>query len=174
MNIVSIKKATAADLDRLQIIGRDTFSETFAPFNTRDNLEKYLEVAFADSKLAAELKDQNSEFYFAEVNDDVIGYLKINFGKSQTELQDDNAMEIERIYVLKSWHGRKAGKVLLDHAVGIARSRNVQYVWLGVWQKNLRALTFYKKNGFTVFDTHVFKMGNALQTDYMMKLELLP
>jgi ribosomal protein S18 acetylase RimI-like enzyme len=98
--------------------------------------------------------------------------LKINFGDAQTELKDNKSVEIERIYVLQAFQGKKLGQALYEKAISIAKEMKVKYVWLGVWEQNHRALQFYKKNGFVQFDTHIFKLGNDEQTDIMMKLEL--
>src|SRR5690606_2352064 len=136
------------------------------------NMESYLENGFSTDKLKTELNDKNAEFYFATHNDNVIGYLKLNFGKSQTELQDDKGLEIERIYVLKDFHGKSVGQLLYDKAIEVARQKNSDFVWLGVWEENPRAINFYKKNGFVEFDKHIFKLGNDEQTDIMMKLKL--
>ncbi|HJY12548.1 MAG TPA: GNAT family N-acetyltransferase, partial [Flavobacterium sp.] len=144
----------------------------FAEVNSEENIKNYLENGFSTEKLTAELTDNNSEFYFATLNDEVIGYLKINFGLSQTELKDDKALEIERIYVSKEFHGKKVGQLLYDKAIEIAKQKNSDYVWLGVWEENLRALSFYRKNGFVEFDKHLFKLGDDEQTDLMMKLKL--
>lgn len=160
------------DIEQLQAIGRQTFSETFAQSNSADNMAKYLEEAYAHDKLSAELTDPNSVFYFAELDDKIIGYLKLNFGASQTELKDSKALEIERIYVAKAFHGQKVGQLLYDKAIEVAKEKKVDYIWLGVWEENQKALQFYKKNGFVEFDKHVFVLGDDAQTDLMMKLEL--
>jgi diamine N-acetyltransferase len=172
MDRIEIKKVTLNDIGQLQKVGRQTFSETFSAVNTEENMRKYLEEGFSLEKLTAELKDNSSAFYFATIDDQVIGYLKVNFGASQTELKDDKALEIERIYVLKEFHGKKVGQVLYEKAMEVARERNVCYVWLGVWEENTRAINFYKKNGFVAFDKHIFKLGDDEQTDIMMKLRL--
>ncbi len=168
----SIRKAGLEDLESLQTIGRQTFSETFAPYNSAENLVQYLEQSFATVKLSQELTNTASAFYFAEENGQVVGYLKINVGQAQTELNDEHALEIERIYVLKQYHGKKVGQLLYEKAIQIALEMKKQYVWLGVWEENHRALQFYKKNGFVEFDKHIFKLGDEEQTDFMMKLEL--
>lgn len=169
---IETKKIGLTDIKQLQIIGRDTFRETFASGNTEENMQKYLEEGFSVDKLTTELTNPNSEFYFAVLDNKVIGYLKINFGQAQTELKDKTALEIERIYVLKEFHGKKVGQVLYDLAFDIAKKANADYLWLGVWEENPRAINFYKKNGFVEFDKHVFKLGNDEQTDIMMKLQL--
>ena len=172
MKNITVQKVTLNNIKQLQEIGRKTFYETFAGSNTEEDMQKYLDESFAETKLTEELTDPNSEFYFAILDDNVIGYLKVNFGQSQTELKDDKALEIERIYVPKEFHGKKVGQILYDKALQVARQKNADYVWLGVWEENPRAISFYKKNGFVEFDKHIFKLGNDEQTDIMMKLRI--
>jgi ribosomal protein S18 acetylase RimI-like enzyme len=172
MKNIKIKRVSSSDLTLLQNIGRQTFSETFSENNTEENMKKYLEEGFSVEKLTAELNNLDSEFYFASLENNVIGYLKINHGQSQTELKDERAMEIERIYVLKDFHGKNIGQLLYQKAIDIASVKKANYVWLGVWEENPRAINFYKKNGFVEFDKHIFVLGDDEQTDIMMSLEL--
>lgn len=167
-----IRRITITDAEQLQQIARQTFSETFSAVNSKKNMEKYLAENLSVETLKAELGNKNSEFYFAENDDKVAGYLKINSGNAQTELQNIHSLEIERIYVLKEFQGKKVGQLLYEKAIRVAKEKNATYVWLGVWEENKRALTFYRKNGFVPFDKHVFKLGNEEQVDLMMKLEL--
>lgn len=171
MNI-TIERIDLENISDLQKIGKQTFFETFADSNSVEDMQKYLEESFAFEKLENELKNPNSEFYFAKDNEKVVGYLKVNFGDSQTELKDNLALEIERIYVLKDYHGKKVGQKLYEKAIEIAKEKAVEYVWLGVWEENHRAINFYQKNGFEAFDKHIFVLGNDEQTDIMMKLKL--
>ena len=172
MNSITITKIGPAQLAQLQAIGRQTFTETFSSTNSEENLNAYLQYGFSTAKLTAELNNPNSEFYFATLNDKVIGYLKTNFGIAQTELQDPKAMEVERIYVLGEFQSKKVGQLLFEKALAIAKNKKVDFVWLGVWEENHRAIRFYTKNGFVAFDSHIFLMGNDKQTDILMKLQL--
>lgn len=172
MNKIEITKIDLNEIEQLQIIGKQTFFETFAEGNSEENMKKYLEESFTNELLKTELTNPNSEFYFARMDNNVIGYLKINFGNAQTELKNNKAIEIERIYVLKEFHGKNAGQVLFEKAFEIAKQLNADYLWLGVWEENPRAINFYKKNGFVEFDKHVFKLGDDEQTDIMMKLQI--
>ena len=172
MDAIEIKRATQLDVSELQKIGMQTFLEAFSTDNSVENMTRYMNSSFSFAKLNEELADPNSEFYFAMADNRVIGYLKVNSGSSQTEMRDDQALEIERIYALKEFHGKKVGQMLYDKALQIAREHQVHYIWLGVWEKNFRAIAFYKKNGFVEFDKHIFKLGDDLQTDIMMKLSL--
>lgn len=174
MENIAIRKVSLDDIAILQQIGRQTFMETFSESNSDENMARYLEEGFSIEKLSQELRSTTSQFYFALLDGEVIGYLKLNTGDSQTELQDDNALEIERIYVLGAYHGKKVGQLLYDKVLEIAHKRRASYVWLGVWEKNPRAIRFYQKNGFVAFDKHIFRLGNDEQTDIMMKKTLSP
>ncbi len=173
MDTITITQANEKDAEALQALARQTFFETFATQNTQENMNKYLEEDLSLPKLSAELDNPGSAFYFASFNDKLIGYLKLNFGQSQTELQDTTAVEIERIYVLQAFQGKKVGQLLYQHAVAVAKERQAPYVWLGVWEQNVKAIAFYKKNGFVPFDKHLFTLGDDVQTDIMMKLSLI-
>ena len=172
MERIDLIKVTEQEISLLQHISKQTFLETFSDSNSEENMKKYLEEGFSVEKLTAELNNPDSEFYFALFNKEVIGYLKVNFGISQTELKDDKALEIERIYVLHEFHGKKVGQILFEKALNLAKDKNCDYVWLGVWEENQRAISFYKKNGFIEFDKHIFKLGDDEQTDIMMMKKL--
>lgn len=172
MENITIQGVTVNDLAQLQKIGRKTFSETFSSGNTEENMNKYLVEGFSKEKLREELNNENSAFYFAVLDEKVIGYLKLNFGSSQTEIQDSISLEIERIYVLQEYYRKKVGQVLYEKALQVAEDKKVNYVWLGVWEENPRAIRFYQKNGFVEFDKHIFVMGDEEQTDIMMKKTL--
>lgn len=154
------------------VIGRETFYETFAGSNSHNNMKKYLAENFNESKIAKELNDPNSIFYIAWEQEIVIGYLKVNTGNAQTELKNENSLEIERIYVKSAYHGKKVGQLLYEKAVDEAKAQNKDFIWLGVWEENPKAIRFYEKNGFVAFDKHIFRMGEDEQTDIMMKKNL--
>jgi diamine N-acetyltransferase len=173
MTNLEIKKVSHEDLAMLQEIGRCTFYETFADSNSEENMTNYLAEGFSLEKLRSELNDENTGFYFGILGQEIVAYLKLNFGLAQTELQANNTLEIERIYVLNAFQGKKIGQMLYEKAMQIAKKANAEYIWLGVWEQNPKAIQFYKKNGFVEFDKHIFRLGDDLQTDIMMKLKLI-
>ena len=172
MSKIEIKKAYLSDLEVLQIISIQTFSETFAEVNTPENIENYNRESFNLEQLTSELRNPNSQFFIAYSDSEPIGYLKINFGNAQTEILNDDALEIHRIYVSQAFLGKKIGQLLLDKAIAVAQQTTADYIWLGVWEENHRALRFYTKNSFVAFDKHVFILGDEEQTDLLMKLDV--
>lgn len=137
-------------------------------------MRQYVARTFTLNQVQAQLKDANVHLFFAEREGNIIGYLKLNTGPAQTEALFQDALEIERIYVLSQFHGRNVGQQLLQKAIGVAKNQGFKLIWLGVWEENPRAIKFYQKHGFVEFDTHVFKLGEDVQTDLLMKLELTP
>jgi diamine N-acetyltransferase len=169
MQHIHITQASITDITTLQLIGKQTFSETFASHNTEADMQQYLDNNFSTDKLNKELKNPGSQFYIAWDEHTPIGYLKVNTGTAQTELQNDDALEIERIYVASDYHGKKVGQLPYEKALEVAQALNKPSIWLGVWEENHKAIRFYEKNGFVAFDKHIFKLGNDEQTDIMMK-----
>ena len=169
---LSIRRANQSDIKALQEIAKTTFLSTYGADNTVANMEKYLADNFNPDRLLSELQNPESQFYFAEIGEQVIGYMKLNLGKAQTESKLEHALEIERIYVLSDFQGRKIGRRLYSKALEVAKSLNLQRLWLGVWEENPKAVQFYKKMGFQPFEKHIFKLGDDEQTDIMMKIEL--
>lgn len=169
---IEIVKVGLTDIDQLIAISVDTFQETFGGSNSADNMEKYIKESRSPEKVERELRTSGAEFYFAKAEDgEIIGYLKINTGHAQTEHQPYNFMEIERIYVRSSHHGKRIGLQLMEFVFQKAEEKNKQTIWLGVWEHNLKAIQFYQKLGFVAFDKHSFMLGDDEQTDIMMKKE---
>lgn len=168
-----LRKCTTEDIALLRELSIMTYYESFAHLNTNENMAAYLENAFNIKRLTKEFNDTNSEFYFLCHNGQIAGYIKLNEAPSQTDINDKNALEIERIYVVYEFQGTGLGRFLLEQAIAKAVERNKKYVWLGVWEKNEKAIHFYKKNGFYEIDTHAFIMGEDVQTDFILRKDLV-
>lgn len=169
---IAIKKVRPEEVEDLRRISIRTFEETFAADNPAEDMADYLRTSFSSEKLSGELRHPQSEFYFAQQGSHIIGYLKINTGDAQTEPQPETSVEIERIYVAKEYHGMKIGQHLLQKALERASELQADHVWLGVWERNERAIRFYQQNGFEVFGEHQFRLGSDLQTDLLMRKNL--
>lgn len=168
-----IEPVDAEHLSLLTSLSVKTFVETFAAQNTAANMEEYLSSHMTEKQLVKELENPNSEFFFAYLRTQCIGYLKLNFNNAQVEnVFNNTAFEIERIYLLKSHQGKKLGSQLLEWCIEYGRSKNYKKLWLGVWEFNYKALGFYKHKKFKPFDQHVFQLGTDPQTDILMELDI--
>lgn len=168
MNI-TIRQCSEADLDDLQVIAHETFDETFRPMNSRETIDRYLQDAFNKKRLTAELANKDSLFFFLYANQALAGYLKINDAPAQTDINDTESIEMERIYIRKAHKGKGLGEKLTDHALRMAADMQKKFIWLGVWEKNTAAISFYTKMGFHEAGRHLFRMGDELQRDLIMK-----
>ena len=159
MNTI-FRQCTYDDIIELRNFSHKTYFETFAAMNTPENMAAYLHKAFNLEKLHAELLNEASSFYFLYSDNALAGYLKLNEAQAQTEFQDAASLEIERIYVDKRFQGKGFGQHLIDYAIQMAGRKHKEYVWLGVWEQNEKAIRFYKKNGFYKIGSHSFFMGD--------------
>ena len=169
---MTLTLCTVDDLDELRKLSIQTYYETFAAVNTAKNMEEYLNRAFDREKLRRELENNHSKFFILRCHEKAAAYLKVNEAPSQTDINDPESLEIERIYVSGEFQGQGLGRYLMEQAIAMALTQKKRYVWLGVWEKNEKALRFYKRNGFYQIGTHSFVMGDDEQTDYIMRKDL--
>jgi ribosomal protein S18 acetylase RimI-like enzyme len=165
---ISIRQATAVDNTLLAELGAETFYDSFAADNTLENVSAYLAASFSPEKQAAELADANSTFFIAEIEDEVCGYARLKFGEAPPQIMGQQPMEIARFYARKWWVGRGVGAQLMRSCLDKARNADCDVVWLGVWEKNPRAIAFYRKWGFVEVGAQTFQVGDDLQHDFIM------
>lgn len=169
---IGIEPVQTADVSELARIGRQTFIDTFASGNSPDDMADYLERAFSTDQLLLEMRDREASFYFAKRDREVGGYIKLNLGDAQTETVEGRTLEIERIYVDVGAQGAGIGKRLFHFALDQARQNGADAVWLGVWENNPKAIEFYARQGFLAFGEHEFTIGEDVQRDILMRLDL--
>ena len=165
----TITKVLPKNIEKLLILSKKTFFDAFEHLNSPADFKVYTDKAFAPEKVLAELKNPNSEFYFAMIGDEPVGYIKLNYGPAQTDVKDDASIEVERLYVLQSQQGKQLGKLMMDFAEQMAIEKGLQYIWLGVWEHNHGAYKFYLSNGYEKFGSHEFVLGTDVQTDHLLK-----
>ena len=168
---VNIKIATVKDSGILAQIGSRTFFETYFNQNDKANIDSYIKKTFNKKRINSEIKNKSSIFLVVSSNDSVIGYIKLRSNKKPKGL-NKKAIEIERMYLVKEFIGRGIGKIIMKKCLNIARDKNYETLWLGVWKRNTSAINFYKKFGFQEFGFHKFKFGNKQHNDLLFKKEL--
>lgn len=168
----TIKRCTEIELTALAEISRRTFVEAFEKDNEPDDFKNYIDSAFDKEKLRNELSNKDSHFYFVYFNQTLVGYFKLNFNAAQTDLNLAESSELERIYVSKEYQGKGIGKWILNKVKGIVEKSQKEFLWLGVWEKNTKAISFYQRNGFSKFGMHPYYIGNDKQMDWLMRHDL--
>ena len=173
LNIVYVKKVRSSDVDTLLVLSRKTFYDAFEHLNNPDDFEAYTSKAFTREQLLSEIEHPDSAFYFAVLDDESVGYIKLNYRNAQAEFQEPDGVEVSRIYILADQQGKKIGNQLLDFAINKAIDDKMAYIWLGVWEHNHAAQRFYERNGFVKVGSHQFVVGSDVQIDFLMKKILI-
>ena len=163
------KKCTGKDIEILQKIMCKTFTDTYRAMNTSEDMENYLMKYFNELQLRKDITELNCEYYLLYHGDNLVGYIKINESPDQSDINENDSLELERIYVIEEYKGKGFGRSLIEFATNKAVEKNKEYVWLGVWDKNYNAISFYEKMGFIIDGTHIFILGENVQSDYIMK-----
>lgn len=166
---IHIRPANRTDIPVLVALGRRTFYEAFRDFNTEENMAMFLDEQFRDEVLEREMEEPGAVFFMVYYGDEPIGFTKLRTGHEPDELEEKNALEVERIYVDKKHQDKKVGTLLMVHNLEYARDNGFGVIWLGVWENNPHAIRFYERHGFTVFGDHIFVVGKDPQRDILMK-----
>ena len=167
-----IRKATTEDARLIADISHQTFYETFAAYNSRENMDKFLSQQFTKGRLILEVGARENIFLLAYDDDKIAGYVKLRDERVPLSLRHVNALEVARLYAMKTAIGKGIGSQLMQSCVDIAKEKKKEWLWLGVWEKNQRAINFYSKWGFEKFDETDFLLGDDVQRDWLMKKKI--
>ena len=135
-------------------------------------MDKFLREQFTKGRLMLEVGSPENSFLLAYFDEKVAGYIKLREGKQPIELIGTASLELARLYVVKDFIGKRIGAALMQKAIAVAKEKSKHIIWLGVWEKNQRAIDFYHRFGFTKFGECDFLLGNDMQRDWLMKKEL--
>ena len=171
--MIAIRPATAQDLPDLRRVAIETQVATFGSYNTQENLDAFMKEAYSLDNLRRELTESGSVNYLAVDGLTLAGFMRLRLSNEVEYLLGDNTLELQRLYVLKKYHGLKVGATLMEYALRHAMDHKFEWMWLGVWERNFKAQDFYKRWGFERFSEHVFQMGTDPQTDWLMKRRVL-
>lgn len=168
----TIRPGSINDIDILANFSTKAFYETYEDHNTVEDMELYVNTHFTSDALIKNFDEPNVAFFLAFADEELAGYTKLRTVEVPAAMQNRNHLELERIYVLKKFHGYKIGFHLIQQCISYAKENHFEVLWLGVWEHNTKARTFYNKIGFQQFGEHNFVLGKDVQRDFLLKLEL--
>lgn len=169
---ITIREATKDDSLLIANLSHQTFRDAFGPDNTKEDMDKFLKEQFTIGRLMMEVGSRDNYFFLAIIDDQPVGYIKIRDSLPPLSLGNKNAIEIARLYAITSSIGKGVGSALMKKAIDLAVEMKKSAIWLGVWEKNLRAIEFYKRWGFEKFGETDFLLGNDVQRDWLMRKNL--
>jgi ribosomal protein S18 acetylase RimI-like enzyme len=165
-----IRTATLADAEPLAALAERTFRDTFADDNSTADMDAYVRDSFSLDRVRAELAEDMNTFLLAFMDGEAQphGYAKLRNGTTDPSVTGPDPVELQRLYVNPSTMGQGVGAALMRASLDAARSAGRRTLWLGVWERNARAITFYERWQFETVGEHVFRLGSDHQTDLIM------
>lgn len=167
--MITIRHATSKDAELIAEMSRQTFYDSFAKDNTKEDMDKFMNEQFTKESLMKEVGAERNIFLLAYEEDEPVGYVRMRENNIPPELGTDRAIELARIYAVQTAIGKGVGSILMQKCIDTAREKNHHTIWLGVWEYNRRAIDFYSRWGFEKFADHDFILGNDVQKDWLMK-----
>jgi ribosomal protein S18 acetylase RimI-like enzyme len=164
----AIRRAGLTDASALADLGRRTFADTFGADNSADDLRAYLDGAYAEPIQRQELASSDLTYFLAEADGVPVGFALLRRDNSSPFVDDPTAIELQRLYVDRVWHGSGLAQALMATCVQHAVARGAGSLFLGVWERNAKALRFYAAQGFVVVGSQRFMVGSDAQTDLVM------
>jgi len=169
----NIRIGNAADAAALAEFGRRTFHDTFAADNDPADMAAYLNEAFAPEKQATELANPACTCLLAECDGVIAGMAYVIDGSANDVVHGQHLVELQRFYVDTPWHGQGVAHALMESVMRTASALGGDVLWLGVWERNARAIAFYRKQGFERVGAKTFRLGADVQTDDVMARALV-
>ncbi len=165
---LGIRRATPDDASLIAALGARTFEASFGADNRLEDMEQYLSQNFSEAYIEDQLSEPSSVFLLAFEDNTAVGYAMLRLGKTPVSVTGAKPVELVRIYVEKEIIGSGYGSALMNGCLEAANKDGHRTIWLGVWEKNLRAIKFYGRWGFTKVGTKEFVLGSDVQTDLIM------
>ena len=163
-----IRPAKSSDAASLAAIAERTFRETFAADNSEENINLHCAQNFSVEMQSEEISDPQLTTLLAEVVGELVGFAQLRLAQAAACVKGDRPAELHRIYVSGEWHGRGVANQLMRAIYAAAARAGTDCIWLGVWERNLKAIAFYRKCGFSVVGDHAFMLGRDRQRDLIM------
>lgn len=171
---VRIRRAEHLDAKRLALVAEQTFRDTFAAVNTPEDMALHCRTSYGEALQAREIDDPRMLTLIAEDEGNAMGFAQLRWGEAPGCVVARAPGEILRLYVAREYHGKGVAHELMRACVQQLAEHQSDVVWLGVWERNPRAIAFYKKFGFTEVGEHGFRVGSDLQRDVVMARAVAP
>ena len=162
------RRAELTDAARLAVLAERTFRTTFGSYNTRENMDAHCANTYGEAIQATEIANPEIETFVCDDSVELIGFAQLRWGTAPPCVSALRPVEIQRIYVDQRWHGKGVAQALMSRVLTAAARGNADQVWLGVWENNSQAMSFYQKFGFNKVGHHVFQLGDDPQHDWIL------
>jgi ribosomal protein S18 acetylase RimI-like enzyme len=171
---VDIRPASAADAAALAVVAERTFRDAFGPFNRAEDMDAHCAASYGEHVQARAIADPAIEVVVAERDGELLGYAQLRWRAAPACVVAARPAEVQRLYVDRRWHGTGVAQALMEELLRRAGAGRADAVWLGVWERNPRAIAFYAKYGFSTVGDQPFRLGRDVQRDLVLARPLVP
>jgi diamine N-acetyltransferase len=169
---ITIRAATLADARLLAEFGCKTFFDTFGHLYPKEDADFFVAQRFSLERSLADISEAGRYIQLAFDGDTLIGFLDCGNMGLPVDQPKRRACELYRLYLDVSAKGTGLANTLMEMAIAWARTQRAGALYLGVYCDNARAHAFYRKYGFQIIGAYQFKVGNTLDDERIMALEL--
>jgi ribosomal protein S18 acetylase RimI-like enzyme len=171
---IRIRDGGEADAGELAQFAARTFAEAFGADNRPEDLQSHLAAAFGLAQQSAELRNPDVATLLAHDRGALIAFAQVRRNTPPTCVPHPDAIELQRFYVDRAAHGQGIAQQLMQAVHDAAHRFGGRHLWLGVWERNPRAIAFYRKCGFADYGSHDFFVGSDRQTDRVLAMPIRP
>jgi diamine N-acetyltransferase len=168
------RPAVPTDARSLALLAEQTFRATFGAMNTPEDMNLHCEAHYSEALQHNEILDPDLDTLVSEHGGQLVAFAQLRRGPGPECLSAQRPAEIQRLYVSQLWQGRGVAQDLMARVIGLAERHDADQVWLGVWERNPRAIAFYRKCGFAEVGEHIFRLGTDPQRDIVMSRPVQP
>jgi ribosomal protein S18 acetylase RimI-like enzyme len=165
---ITIRQAGPDDAVLVSVLASTTFYEAYSAQDESANLAAYIHNSFNIETVRSEIDDPNSTFLLVFLERKAVGYVRLIEDSRVDGVEGGSVIELRRIYILERAWNTGIGKALLDHCIGFAQLRKFDALWLGVWEENVRARSFYEKHEFREVGKIKFPYGDVVGTNLVL------
>ena len=170
--MTGIRLAKASDAPSLAVLAERTFRDTFGARNSPENMDSHCARFFGPEIQLREIGERGLVTTIAEADRRMIGFSQLRLSRAHASVDARRPAEVARLYVIAEWQGRGVARNLMQDALDTARREGCDWLWLGVWEHNPKAMAFYRKFGLGIVGTNAFMLGQDRQRDLVMAVKL--
>ena len=162
---LTIRYANLEDVDALAALAAKAFSDTYHGLDDPQEIADYVAENFNRQAVASVVSDPNATTLLAEVGTELAGYAVLARSEPPSCVSEPSPIELARFYLAEHFIGQGYGAQLMLAVHREARRQGAQSLWLGVYDRNVRAVSFYERSGFTRCGGKEFIFGGRLYID---------
>lgn len=168
VRLLTIRRANRHDAKQLSLLAEETFRDTFGAVNTPEDMATHCRTSYSEAVQAEEIANANMVTLLGEIEGRQVGFAQLRWGRAPSCVAAETPGEIQRLYVVSDCHGKGVARDLMHACLEELKRRGCDLAWLGVWERNPRAISFYKKWGFVEVGAQIFPLGSDPQRDIVM------